>query len=97
MSASRPEEDYRFDLLEPLGSGTLGERFRAVEMATGDEVVFTRLHRHWTRGWPSEEPFLRTVERMRAVRSLSVATTLARRGGRRGLVADHRGRPRDPA
>lgn len=77
MSASRPEEDYRFDLLEPLGSGTLGERFRAVEMATGDEVVFTRLHRHWTRGWPSEEPFLRTVERMRAVRSLSVATTLA--------------------
>lgn len=77
MSASRPDEDYRFDLLEPLGSGTLGERFRAVEMATGDEVVFTRLHRHWTRGWPSEEPFLRTVERMRAVRSLSVATTLA--------------------
>ncbi|SPT60885.1 PQQ-binding-like beta-propeller repeat protein [Actinomadura madurae] len=77
MSAGRPDEDYRFDLLEPLGSGTLGERFRAVEMATGDEVVFTRLHRHWTRGWPSEEPFLRTVERMCAVRSLSVATTFA--------------------
>ncbi|TDC05680.1 serine/threonine protein kinase, partial [Actinomadura bangladeshensis] len=66
-----------FELIEPLDTGTLGDRHRAVEIRTGEKVLVTRLHAHWTRDAPSSAPFLRLIDRMRSLRAPCVAATLA--------------------